>query len=138
MTAPFTTETIWHAGLAGTGTAVADRSLTVGREGDWEPEHLLLLAVESCFMSTLLALAALDGITVLGYVSSGHLDMPHDGGALPRVSLAPCVVVAAPGDAERIAVLGRQAEEASVVARLIGDRLRVMLDVRCVASGSVG
>lgn len=132
MTSPFATETVWNAGLAGTGTAATDRSLTVGREGEWEPEHLLLLAAESSFMSTVLALAAQSGITVLGYVSSGHLDVTNDAEALPQVSLAPCVVVATPEDAERIAGLGRQAEQASIVARLLGDRLRVTFDVRSV------
>ena len=104
MASLFATETVWSASLAGTGTAAADRSLKVGREGEWEPEHLLLLAAESSFMSTVLALAAHAGITVLGYVSSGHLDVPNDADALPLVSLAPCVVVATSEDAERIAL----------------------------------
>jgi hypothetical protein len=137
MTSLFATETVWNAGLTGTGTAGADRSLKVGRDGEWQPEYLLLLAAESSFMSTMLALAAHTGVTVLGYVSSGHLDVPDDFEALPRVSLAPCVVVGTAGDAERIADLGRRAERASIIARLLGDRFRVTLDVRCVPSGTV-
>lgn len=137
MASLFATETIWNAGLTGTGTAGADRSLKVGRDGEWEPEHLLLLAAESSFMATVLALAAHAGITVLGYVSSGHLDVPNDADELPRLSLVPCVVVATSEDAERIADLGRQAEQASIVVRLLGDRLRVTLDVRSVPSGTM-
>ena len=106
MASPFATEIVWNAGLTGTGTAAAGRSLTVGREGEWEPEYLLLLAAESSFMPTMLALAAHAGVTVLGYVSSGHLNVPDDAEALPRVSLAPCIVVATSEDAERIAGLG--------------------------------
>jgi organic hydroperoxide reductase OsmC/OhrA len=126
---PFVTETVWNAGLAGTGVAADDRSLTVGHDGEWVPEHLLLLAAESCFMSTLLAIASADGVTVLGYVSSGHLTIPTQGGT-PSVSLAPCVVVASADDERRIAQCARQAEQASVVARLLGDRLQITLDVR--------
>ena len=64
--APFKTETVWNAGLAGTGAAGEGQLLTVGHEGDWVPEHLLLLAAESCFMSTLPTLALDAGIDVLG------------------------------------------------------------------------
>lgn len=127
---PFTTETVWNAGLAGTGVAGNDRSLTVGHEGDWVPEHLLLLAAESCFMSMLLSLASAAGITVLGYVSSGHFEVPDDIQLAPSVSLAPCIVVASDADAERIAACAKQAEKDSVVAQLLGSRLRITIDIR--------
>ena len=43
---PFSSETVWDTGLSASGSA-GGRSLTVGFEGDWAPEHLLLLALES-------------------------------------------------------------------------------------------
>jgi len=132
-TAPFKTETVWNAGLAGTGVAVEGQSLTVGHEGDWVPEHLLLLAAESCFMSTLLTLAVDAGIDVLGYVSKGSLDVPRDPGQASLL-LSPCAVVATTGDAERLTALGRQAQRDSIVARMLGDRFRVELDVRTLPS----
>jgi organic hydroperoxide reductase OsmC/OhrA len=133
----FATETVWNTGLAGTGATSDGRSLTVGHQGEWTPEHLLLLATESCFMSTLLALASVEGIAVLGYVSSGHLEIPDDARLAPLVSLSPCVVVGSERDAHRVAVCAKQAEKASVVARLLGSRVRVNLEVRVVpADGS--
>jgi organic hydroperoxide reductase OsmC/OhrA len=130
--APFTTETVWNAGLAGTGMSGEGRSLTVGHEGEWSPEHLLLLAAESCFMSTLLALARAEGIEVLGYVSNGQLQVPDDPQAPLSILLTPCVVVLTDTDAERIRGLARRAREESVVARTLGRGLTVALDVRAV------
>ncbi|MBZ5556246.1 MAG: OsmC family protein [Acidobacteriia bacterium] len=129
---PFTTETVWNSGLVGTGVSGDGRSLTVGHEGEWSPEHLLLLAAESCFMSTLLSLARAEGIEVLGYVSSGQLHVPDDPHAALTVLLTPCIVVLADGDTERIRALARQAREESVVARTLGPGLTVALDVRAV------
>ncbi|MBI3403494.1 MAG: OsmC family protein [Acidobacteria bacterium] len=134
----FTTETVWNAGLAGTGMSGEGRSLTVGHEGEWSPEHLLLLAAESCFMSTLLALARAEGIDVLGYVSSGQLQIPDDRQGASRVLLTPCVVVLGDGDAERVRALARQAREESIVARTLGAGLTVALDVRVVPEESKG
>jgi organic hydroperoxide reductase OsmC/OhrA len=135
---PFTTETVWNAGLAGTGVSGEGRSLTVGHEGDWNPEHLLLLAAESCFMSTLLALAHGEGIEVLGYVSSGQLHIPDDPHAALTILLTPCIVVLSDGDADRVRALARQAREESVVARTLGAGLTVALDVRAVPNGLEG
>lgn len=133
---PYTTETVWNAGLAGTGAAGEGRSLTTGHEGDWTPEHLVLLAAESCFMSTLLALATESGIDVLGYVSSGHLHVPVDPMQPPALTLAPCVVVASADHATRVATLAADALRESVVARLLGNRLQVTLDVRAIPAAA--
>lgn len=136
-TEPFKTETVWNTGLAGTGVAGEGQSLTVGHEGDWMPEHLLLLAAESCFMSTLLTLAVDAGIEVLGYVSKGSLHVPEDPGQASLV-LSPCAVVATPHDAKRLTALGRQARHESIVARMLGDRFRLELDVRTLPSEASG
>jgi len=130
---PFTTETVWNAGLAGTGVSGEGRSLTVGHDGEWNPEHLLLLAAESCFMSTLLALARAEGVDVLGYVSNGQLQIPDDPQADLTVLLTPCIVVLTDADAERIRALARRARSESVVARTLGTAgLTVALDVQVV------
>jgi organic hydroperoxide reductase OsmC/OhrA len=127
----FETETVWNSGLEGTGEA-AGHSLAVGREAEWLPEHLLLLAAESCFMSTLLALAADEGIDILGYVSSGHLRVPADRQAVAIVSLEPCAIVTSAHDADRLSELGVRAQQESVTARLLGSRLQVAMDVQTI------
>jgi organic hydroperoxide reductase OsmC/OhrA len=128
---PFTSETVWNAGLSATGSA-GGGSLTVGFEGDWAPEHLLLLAVESCFMSTFLSLAYASGLEVLGYVSSARLEHGGQSSTAPSVSLAPCIIVGRPADAATASELASEAARESVMARLFGTRLRVTPDVRLI------
>jgi organic hydroperoxide reductase OsmC/OhrA len=129
---PYSTETVWNAGLSGTGVANDGRTLTVGQEGAWAPEYLLLLAAESCFMTTLLGLARDADIQVLGYVSKGRLQ-PRDAGTEgPAIALMPCVVVGSEDDVSRVFRLAGNVSRESTVARLLGDRLRVTLDVRAV------
>lgn len=127
----FATETVWDVGLAGTGEAGEGRKLTIGREGDWLPEHLLLLAAESCFMSTFLALTADAGMTVLGYVSNGRLHIPEDPSQSPSIVVTPCVVCS---DQDRSSVLrlAEQAKRESVVARALGGRFLLELAVRAI------
>lgn len=133
---PFSSEMVWNTGLAATGTA-GGRSLSAGFDGDWAPEHLLLLAVESCFMSTFLSLAYVSRLDVLGYVSNARLEHsgPHHPTA-PSISLAPCIVVGTTEDAGQARELATEAARESVVARLLGTRLRIAPDVRVVAQRS--
>jgi organic hydroperoxide reductase OsmC/OhrA len=132
---PFSSETVWNAGLSATGSA-GGRSLSAGFEGDWAPEHLLLLAVESCYMSTFLSLAYVSGLDVLGYVSNARLEHGTLPGSAPLLSLAPCIVVGSPTDATLARETATAAASQSVVARLLGTRLRVAPDVRLVSERS--
>jgi organic hydroperoxide reductase OsmC/OhrA len=134
-TSLYSTETVWNAGLAGTSIANHGKSLTVGRDGDWSPEHLLLLAAESCVMSTLLALAGDAGIDILGYVSKGQLHGRSDNDEKPAIVLMPCVVVGSDEDAARVSRLVSTVARHSIVAKALGERLGIMLDVRVVPAG---
>ena len=129
---PFSSETVWNTGLSATGSA-GGRSLAAGFEGDWAPEHLLLLALESCYMSTFLSLAYVQGLDILGYVANARLEHGSHLSAAPAVSLAPCIVVGTPLDATIARELANAASRESVVARLLGARLRVTPDIRLVA-----
>lgn len=133
----FATETVWDVGLAATGEAGEGRKLTIGREGDWLPEHLLLLAAESCFMSTFLALTADAGVTVLGYVSSGRLHATEDPSQAPSIVVTPCVVCS-DQDRSRVVRLAEQAKRESVVARALGGRLILELGVRGIPDDILG
>ena len=128
---PFSSETVWNTGLNGTGTA-GGRAVAVGFDGDWAPEHLLLLALESCYMSTFLSLAYVQGLDILGYVSNARLEHGAHQSASPAVSLAPCIVVGTPMDATIARELAGATVRESVVARLLGSRLRVTPDIRLV------
>jgi len=128
---PYATETVWDGGLSGTGLSGEGRELNVGHEdGGWAPEQLLLLGAESSLMESFLAAARKADIQVLGYVSCGHLEIPDELGAAPRLTLKPCIVVASADDAERAALLSTAVARTSIAGRLLGNRLHVGLDVR--------
>jgi organic hydroperoxide reductase OsmC/OhrA len=125
------TETVWDGGSSGTGVCGDGHELSLGRgDGGWTPEQLLLLSAESSLMEAVLTAARTAGVDVLGYISSGHLDVPDEAGAAPRVKLNPCVVVASVDEAQRAALLSTAVAEASLVGRLLGAHLQVGIDVR--------
>ena len=127
----YATETVWDGGCSGTGVCGDGHELSVGRgEGGWTPEQLLLLGAESSLMEAVLTAARNAGVDVLGYVSSGHLDVPDEPGARPCLTLKPCIVVASADDARRVALLSTVVTEASLVGRLLGAHLQVGIDVR--------
>lgn len=130
---PFSSETVWNTGLSGTGSA-GGRTLSVGFEADWAPEHLLLLSVESCYMSTFLSLAYAAGLELLGYVSNARFE--QGGHGPPSISLAPCIVVGSPMQATLARETADAALRESAVARLVGARLRVTPDIRLVPERS--
>jgi organic hydroperoxide reductase OsmC/OhrA len=125
------TETVWDGGFSGTGVCADGHELSFGRGGDgWTPEQLLLLGAESSLMEAVLTAARHAGVDVLGYISSGHLDVPDEAGAAPRLRLNPCVVVASADEGQRAALLSTAVAEASLVGRLLGAHLQVGIDVR--------
>jgi hypothetical protein len=129
--APYATEIIWDGGVSGTGQSGNGQALALGYEGGaWSPEHLLLLGTESSLMESFLAAARDADIRVLGYVSSGHLEVPDDPGAAPRLTLKPCIVVASMDDAERAALIATIVARKSIAGRLLGDNLRIGLEVQ--------
>ncbi len=132
---PYATETVWDGGGSGTGLCGEGQALTVGYEGGWAPEHLLLLAAEASFMDSFLAAARDANLDVLGYVSSGRLDA-EDRSAMPQITLRPCVVVGSAEDARRATLISAAAMQQSVVGRLLGDHLRIGLDVQLEMSSS--
>jgi organic hydroperoxide reductase OsmC/OhrA len=125
------TETVWDGGCSGTGVCADGHELSLGRgDGGWTPEQLLLLGAESSLMEAVLTAARDAGVDVLGYISSGHLDVPDEAGGAPRLSLNPCVIVASVDEAQRAALLSTAVADASLVGRLLGGRLQVGIDVR--------
>lgn len=125
------TETVWDGGLSGTSVCGDGQELSVGRgDGGWTAEQLLLLGAESSVMEAVLTAARNAGVDVLGYVSSGHFEVPDEPDAAPRLTLKPCVVVASVDEAQRTALLSTSIADASLVGRLLGSRLQVGIDVR--------
>jgi hypothetical protein len=131
VTPAYVTEMIWNGGDSGTAVCGDGTELKVGTDdGGWSSEYLLLLAAETSLMTSVLAAARDSDLQVLGYVSSGHLEMSDDPAVAPRLTVRPCLVVGSSQDAERAAVLLTAAATESIIGRLLGERLQVGLDVR--------
>jgi organic hydroperoxide reductase OsmC/OhrA len=69
----------------------------------WSPEHLFTAAVNSCLMTTFLAIAENSKLDFLSFESraSGKLEMIDGKYIMSEVTLMPVVKVAKPEDAER-------------------------------------
>jgi hypothetical protein len=124
---PYSTEIVWDGGFSATGLSVGGQTLTIGYDGIWGPEQLMLLGIESSFMNSFLSAAREAGIHVLGYVSSAHLELGEE---QPAITLRPCVVVASADQAERALLVSIAARRQSIAGRLLGRELRVSLDVQ--------
>jgi organic hydroperoxide reductase OsmC/OhrA len=132
----FAIELVWDADQE--ATAVPWRPpwegsvIQVGPKAGWLPAHLVTLAAASGFMSTLLQLATVAGVSILGYVSMSKLHVPTDRRLLPTITLAPCIVVASTEDADKVAALCQQASDLCEVCRALQGRLEVVPDTQVI------
>lgn len=91
-----------------------------GPEGIWSPEHLLVAAVASCFMTTFLAIARISRLEVLGLEvpAVGTLERGEDRRyRFTRIILEPRIAVAEGTDLERVERLAQKAESGCLVSR---------------------
>src|SRR5436305_9157494 len=74
-----------------------------GIAGIWSPEHLLVAAVNSCLMTTFLAIAENSKLSFLSFTSeaSGKLEKADGKYMITEITLMPAVAVANEMDKER-------------------------------------
>jgi organic hydroperoxide reductase OsmC/OhrA len=84
-----------------------------GEPGHWTPEHLLVAAVESCLMTTYLAIAEMSHLEVLAYRSSAQTELVRGEGKGFRFSevVVRPVIEVAEADRERALRLMEKAEK---------------------------
>jgi peroxiredoxin-like protein len=90
-----------------------------GDPGLWTPEHLLVAAVGTCFVSTFRAIAELSKVEVTSMRVSveGILEKMEGGFRFTKIILKPVVEVPSEQDTERILRLLNKAERACLVSR---------------------
>ena len=135
MTHTYTTAVAWK-GSTGAGYRAysrihaatarpADATLTLSADphfrGDasaLNPEQLVVIAASSCQLLSFLAVAALRGIDVLGYVddAQGFMDEEVSPTALTRVVLRPVITAAAGTDPEAVLDAVRAAHDECYIA----------------------
>jgi peroxiredoxin-like protein len=89
-----------------------------GEPGLWTPEHMLVAAVATCFVSTFSAIAEISKLELenLRVSAEGVLEKT-DGFRFTKIIVRPVVEVPAEKDAERSLRLLQKAERACLVAR---------------------
>jgi organic hydroperoxide reductase OsmC/OhrA len=132
LTATVTSELVWDAAARATAASAGTEPVHIGGLDGWSPEGLLATAVAASVMTRFLALAADDGLEVLGYVSC-EAAAPGDGGTTPYVDIAPCIVVGSEADAARARTMFETAVDEAEVARALRHPIRTDVRVSVVA-----
>lgn len=112
-----------------------------GPEGFWTPEHLLVLAANSCLMSTMLALAEHNGLTLVGYRADaeGKLEkIPGQGYRFTEIVIRPLVTLQSDDDLALAEKLLAKAEKLCIVANALSVPVRVDARIEVVATVTVG
>jgi peroxiredoxin-like protein len=97
-----------------------------GRVGFWTPEHFLVGAVTSCFISTFAAIAEMSKLEIvsLRVGSKGVLEKVEGGGyRFSEIVLYPELSIARPEDRERAQRLIEKAERGCLIARSLSSKV---------------
>jgi peroxiredoxin-like protein len=103
-----------------------------GREGSWSPEHLLVAALNSCYMLTLLAIAENSKIalTTFSSTATGKLEkVPRGGFQITEIVLKPKLGVASANDSARLPRILEKAKENCFVSNSIKSAIKLEPEV---------
>lgn len=93
-----------------------------GHEGSWTPEHLFVGAVNSCFMTTFLAIAENSKLDFVSFktAADGKLEkLEGQGFQMTELTLRPKLVISNSRDAERASRILEKAEKHCLISNSI-------------------
>jgi organic hydroperoxide reductase OsmC/OhrA len=95
------------------------------------PEQLLVMAASSCQLLSFLAVAARQGVTVLGYTddAQGWMDMTDKPERVGRIRLAPVIEVVAGVDPDEVVRMSEQAHEECFIANSLTSTIELAVTV---------
>ena len=99
-----------------------------GHEDTWTPEHLFVAAVNSCFMTTFLAIAELSKLDFVGFSAgaTGKLEKVEGRGlAITEVTLRPRLTLRRGQDVERASRILEKAERNCLISNSISSAVRL-------------
>jgi len=98
-----------------------------GDAGMWTPEHFLLAAVSSCFITTFRAIAELSKFNAeaLEVSAEGIVEKAENGFRFTRIILKPKLAVAAESEREQAVRLLEKAERSCLVSRSLRSEVRM-------------
>ena len=96
-----------------------------GIEGMWSPEHLFVGAVNSCLMTTFLAIAENSKLNYSGFASKavGKLELVEGKYAISEVKLMPKVIVTNEEDREKAIRILHKSEAACLISNSINSKV---------------
>ena len=125
----YSTEVAWTGGRSGDLSAPDLPDLEVdappefkGHEGVWTPEHLFVAAVNSCFMTTFLAIAENSKLEFVSFSADakGKLEKREGQGfIMTEVVLRPNLLISHARDAERAGRILKKAEKSCLISNSI-------------------
>ncbi len=93
-----------------------------GHEGFWSPEHYFVAAVNSCVMTTFIAIAHLSKLAYESYEAqaTGKLDKPEGQGLqFTEITIRPTLVISQSKDLERAGRILQKAEKQCLISNSI-------------------
>jgi peroxiredoxin-like protein len=103
-----------------------------GREGNWSPEHLLVAALNTCYMLTFLAIAENSKIALLSFSSTARgklAKVPDDGFQITEIVVKPKIVIASANDLGRVPRILEKAKENCFVSNSIKSAIKLEPEV---------
>lgn len=96
-----------------------------GVPGIWSPEHLFTAAINSCLMTTFLAIAENSKLNFTSFScsSKGKLESVEGKFMMTEVTLEPCVTVSTPEDKERSLKVLQKAEANCLITNSVKARV---------------
>ncbi|MCS6806895.1 MAG: OsmC family protein [Acidobacteriota bacterium] len=104
-----------------------------GHEGIWSPEHLYVASVNSCLMTTFLAIAQMSKLEFVKFRSQarGQLDkVEGQGFQITNIVIEPQLTIARESDRERALRILEKAEKHCLISNSIKTTVRVQPDIR--------
>ena len=98
-----------------------------GISGIWSPEHLLVAAVSSCFMTTFLAIAENSKLEFVSFTcrAEGKLELVKGSWIMTEVVLHPRVTITGEGQRARAGSVVQRAEKACLISNSIKSKVIV-------------
>ena len=125
----YSTEVAWTGGRSGDLSAPDLPDLEVdappefkGHEGVWTPEHLFVAAVNSCFMTTFLAIAENSKLEFVSFSADAKgklVKLEGQGFIMTEVVLRPKLLISHARDVERAGRILEKAEKNCLIAKSI-------------------
>src|SRR5687767_2809727 len=105
-----------------------------GHEGVWTPEHLFVASVNSCFMTTFLAIAENSKLEFVSFSADakGTLEKLAEGFMMTEITLRPKLVIRNARDAERAGRILEKAEKHCLISNSIKTQTKLEPEIKLI------